>query len=90
MQPGRYWIRTLTANDSLPAAVSVGANLTFGGTEPRVEAFLIEPGDWQLYDQQLGVDFVARIRGMVAFPSVDELLQSMSGDVLAAKRILAR
>lgn len=73
----------------VPAAVSVGANMTFGGTEPRVEAYLMEPGQWDLYGQVLAVDFVGRIRGMVAFPTVDDLLAAMSGDVQAAGRILA-
>ena len=72
------------------AAVSVGANKTFGGTEPRVEAYLMEQGEWELYGQSLAVDFVARIRGMVAFPTVADLTDAMSGDVLAARRILAR
>lgn len=72
------------------AAVSVGANMTFGGTEPRIESFLMEPGEWDLYGQTLAVDFVGRIRGMVAFPTVADLLDAMSGDVQAAGRILAR
>lgn len=73
----------------IPAAISVGANMTFGGTEPRVEVFLMKPGEWNLYDQHVAVDFVARIRGMVAFASVEDLLDAMSGDVLAAQRLLA-
>lgn len=76
------------AETVVPAAVSVGANSTFGGTESRVEAFLLDGADWDLYGQRLGIDFVARLRGMVTFPSVDALLDAMSGDVLAARRIL--
>jgi riboflavin kinase/FMN adenylyltransferase len=70
------------------AAVSVGANTTFGASAPRIEAYLMEPGEWQLYDAPLAIDFVARIRGMVAFPTVADLLTAMSGDVLAAQRLL--
>lgn len=73
---------------AVPAAVSVGANATFGGTSARIEAYLMEPGDWQLYDAPLAIDFVARIRGMVDFPTVEDLLVAMSGDVLAAERLL--
>ncbi len=73
-----------------PAAISIGANLTFGGTEPRVEAHIIEPGDWDLYGQTMALDFTARIRGMVAFDTAEDLLDAMAGDVLAAARLTAQ
>ena len=75
---------------SVPAAISVGANLTFGGTEPRVEAHIIEPGEWDLYGRQVALDFTARIRGMVAFDTADDLLDAMAGDVLAAQRLVGQ
>lgn len=73
----------------VPAAVSVGANTTFGGTEPRVEAHLMEPGEWDLYGRELAVDFVARLRGMHTFSSQAELVSAMAADVAAARRLLA-
>ena len=71
------------------AAVSVGANSTFGGTEPRIEAYLMEAGDWDLYGRHLAIDFIQRLRGMVTFADVDELLAAMATDVDEARRILA-
>ena len=71
------------------AAVSVGANSTFGETDPRIEAYLMEPGEWDLYGQSLALDFVQRLRGMVTFASVDDLLAAMAADVRDAERILA-
>ncbi|MFN8126105.1 MAG: bifunctional riboflavin kinase/FAD synthetase [Candidatus Nanopelagicales bacterium] len=74
---------------TVPAAISVGTNLTFGGTDPRVEAHIVEPGDWDLYGAGLAVDFTARIRGMVAFDTVAELLDAMAGDVEATRRLMS-
>jgi len=72
---------------SAPAAVSVGANSTFDGLEPRVEAFILERGDWNLYGQHVAVDFVDRIREMRKFDSVEELLVAMSDDVSIATEL---
>lgn len=70
------------------AAISIGANVTFGGSEPRVEAHIIEPGEWELYGNNVAIDVTARIRGMIAFDTPDDLLEAMAGDVLAADRLL--
>lgn len=74
---------------AVAAAVSVGANSTFGETEPRIEAYLMEPGEWDLYGSPLAIDFVQRLRGMATFASVDDLLTAMADDVRAAQQILA-
>lgn len=71
-----------------PAAISVGANVTFDPAgEPRVEAFLIDfAGD--LYDEPVEVCFVQRLRGMIAFANVDALIAQMHADVREAREIL--
>lgn len=70
---------------TLPAAISVGANVTFAEDEHHVEAYVLTPGDWDFYDQHVAVDFVARIRDMVAFDSVTALTDAMAVDVAAAR-----
>ena len=70
----------------LPAAVSVGNNATFGSTELRVEAFVIDADDWlELYDEHVAIDFVSRLRGMEKYETVDALIAQMSQDVVAAR-----
>lgn len=70
-----------------PAAVSVGTNPTFQGTHRTVEAFLL---DWSgdLYGDHVGVEFVERLRPMVAYTGPEALIEQMDADVLETRRIL--
>jgi riboflavin kinase/FMN adenylyltransferase len=72
----------------LPAAISVGTNPTFDGRERRVEAHVLDRDDLELYGVQVEVFFVARIRGMLRFDSVDELIEAMRSDVAATREVL--
>ena len=63
------WGNTLTGQPALPAAISVGSNPTFEGRHRSVEAFLLD-FDGDLYGQNLGVEFMHRLRGMVKYDSV--------------------
>jgi riboflavin kinase / FMN adenylyltransferase len=73
-----------------PAAVSVGVRPTFGtGRGVLVEAFLIDfEGD--LYGTELRLDFVRRLRGERAFPTVDALVEQMDEDVAEAATVTRR
>ena len=70
-----------------PAAISVGTNPQFG-TERRVEAHVLDRDDLDLYDREVEVTFVSRLRGMTRFDSVDELLDEMARDVDRARDLL--
>ena len=73
----------------LPAAVSVGVNRTFNGVDPRVEAFVIDASaDLDLYGEHVALDFIARLRPMEHFESVDDLVSRMAVDVEEARRVL--
>ena len=72
-----------------PAAISVGTNPTFDGTERSVEAYALDRDDLDLYGTHVAVDFVARLREQVRFGSVDELVAQMHRDVDAARTLLA-
>ena len=71
----------------LPAAISVGTNPTFDGTERRVEAYALDV-DIDLYGEHVAIEFVDRLRGMVRFDSVDDLLVQMAQDVADTRRVL--
>jgi riboflavin kinase/FMN adenylyltransferase len=73
----------------LPAAVSVGTNPTFDGATRRVEAYALDRDDLELYGEQVAVEFVARLRGMARFDSVDALRARMADDVARARAVLA-
>ncbi|MBV9291368.1 MAG: bifunctional riboflavin kinase/FAD synthetase [Frankiales bacterium] len=71
----------------LPAAISVGTNPTFDGTERRVEAYALDV-DLDLYGEHVAVEFTTWLRGMVRFDSVDELVSQMRQDVDDVRRIV--
>jgi riboflavin kinase/FMN adenylyltransferase len=76
--------------EPLPAAISVGTNPTFAGErDRRVEAYVLDRDDLELYGRRVEISFVARIRGMVRFDSVDALVDTMTADVEEARKLLA-
>jgi len=77
------------AGETHPAAISVGTNPTFeGDRERRVEAYVLDRTDLELYGTAVEVSFLERIRGMVRFDSVDALVAAMADDVARARAIL--
>jgi riboflavin kinase/FMN adenylyltransferase len=75
--------------DRLPAAVSIGTNPTFGGTARRVEAYVLDRDDLELYGERVGVEFADRLRETVAFAGVEPLLAQMARDVEQARALTA-
>ncbi|GAA1912745.1 bifunctional riboflavin kinase/FAD synthetase [Nocardioides lentus] len=72
-----------------PAAISVGSNPTFAGErERRVEAYVLDRDDLELYGREVEVSFTAHVRGMTRFDGIDELLEAMASDVAATRRAL--
>jgi riboflavin kinase / FMN adenylyltransferase len=62
------------------AAISIGTNPHYGGTERRVEAFLLDyAGD--LYGRRLVIELWARLRDEAAFGSEAELIEAIETDV---------
>lgn len=87
---GVYAGRVVRASGSLPAAISVGTNPTFAGRERRVEAFVIdaEP-ELDLYGEHVGVAFTARLREILRFDRVEDLVTQMDQDVAQARQVLS-
>ncbi|MBJ7359245.1 bifunctional riboflavin kinase/FAD synthetase [Nocardioides sp.] len=84
------WLRRLDTGEVHPAAISVGTNPTFDGVrDRRVESYVLDRADLELYGVEVEVSFVDRLRGMVAFESVDRLVAQMNDDVDRAREILA-
>ena len=83
------WLRRLDTGETFPAAISVGSNPTFGdGLVRRVESYVLDRDDLDLYDVEVEVSFVERLRGMVAFESVEQLVDQMKDDVDQARDLL--
>jgi riboflavin kinase/FMN adenylyltransferase len=76
-----------------PAAISVGSNPTFVGVSRQVEAYVIDRPqeaveDFNLYGQHVVVEFVQRLRGMVAYTGPEALIAQMHQDVADSRAIL--
>lgn len=72
----------------LPAAISVGTNPTFDGVQRRVEAYVLDRTDLELYDVEVVIEFVERLRPTLRFESVEDLVAQMNADVDATRSIL--
>ncbi|GAA2738529.1 bifunctional riboflavin kinase/FAD synthetase [Actinocorallia aurantiaca] len=70
-----------------PAAISVGTNPTFEAVVRTVEAYALDRDDLDLYGEHVSVDFVSRIRGMVKFESIEDLIAEMRRDVERAREV---
>jgi riboflavin kinase/FMN adenylyltransferase len=75
--------------EPMPAAISVGTNPTFDGAERRVETYVLDRTDLELYGCRIGVDFVTRLRGQVKFSVLDDLIVQMDADIVAARQVLS-
>jgi riboflavin kinase/FMN adenylyltransferase len=83
------WLRRVDDGTSYPAAISVGTNPTFDGQrERRVEAYVLDRTDLELYGVEVEVAFAERLRGMVRFEGVDALVETMHDDVARTREIL--
>ena len=76
------------SGERLPAATSVGTNPTFGAHDRRVEAYVLDRTDLDLYGETVRVDFVQRLRGMVTFDGIEPLLEQMQRDVDQTRTLL--
>lgn len=84
---GVYAGRLVRGGARLPAAVSIGTNPTFSGRQRRVEAYVLDfAGD--LYGEHVAVDFVARLRGTVAFADAGALVAQIAEDVARVRALL--
>ena len=90
---GVYAGRVDIGSEVLPAAISVGTNPTFDGRDRRVESYVIEPpsggASLDLYDRNIRVELVRRLRGMDVFDTVDALVAQMHEDVADTRSVLA-
>ena len=85
------WLRVVDdeGGEPMPAAISVGTNPTFDGErDRRVEAYVLDRTDLELYGRPVEISFVSRIRGMVRFEGVDALVATMRDDVERTRALL--
>ena len=74
----------------LPSVTNIGLRPTFGDvTAPVIEAHVLDE-DRDLYDAQLRLSFVQRLRDERVFPDVDALRAQIDADRRSAQRLFGR
>ena len=68
----------------------MGTNPTFDGVSRRVESYVLDRTDLELYGAPISVEFIARIRGQVRFNNIDALVAQMTDDVDRCRELLRR
>ncbi len=85
---GVYAALARTERDGVrPAVVNIGVRPTIAADHLTVEAHLLD-FDGDLYDQRLGLDFVAWLRDEETFPSLNALVEQIRRDIAHARQIL--
>lgn len=72
----------------LPTAISIGTNPTFDGAERRVEGYVLDRTDLELYGEHIAYEFVARLRPTLKFDGMEPLIEKMNEDVLRCRAAL--
>ena len=86
---GIYAGRGYIEGQPVPAAISLGPNPTFDEGNRKLEVFLLD-FDGDLYGQLVEVDFLARLRDVERYDSVDDLLAQMHRDVENTRQIVRK
>jgi riboflavin kinase/FMN adenylyltransferase len=84
---GVYATYATLGAERFPSVTNVGVRPTFDRGARSVEAFLIDV-DRDLYDRELTVAFVERLRPELRFDNVQDLIVQMKDDVKQARQIL--
>jgi riboflavin kinase/FMN adenylyltransferase len=89
------WLTRLQLADEapdrvLPAAISIGTNPTFDGTSRRVEGYVLDRSDLELYGERIAYEFVERLRPTLRFEGIDPLIEQMRRDVKDCRVRLSR
>ena len=84
------WVTRLDVPDAerWPAAISVGTNPTFDGLERRVESYVLDRDDLELYGVEIAVEFYARLRGQVKYEGIESLVRQIHLDVEHTRQVL--
>lgn len=81
---GVYVTDVIIGGQTYRAMTSIGKNVTFGGTELRLEANIFD-FDQEIYGQTIEIFWLAKIRDMVKFDGVAGLVEQLQQDQSYAK-----
>lgn len=85
---GVYVTRAYLNERAYPAVTNIGRRPTFDDGPPSVETHLLDL-DLDLYDQEMRIELLARLRGEQKFTGVEELFAQIGRDVAQARAYFA-
>lgn len=68
-----------------PSVIFVGSPETLDETNHRLESYILDFPLIDLYDSQIKVEILSRLRNNKKFDSIDELIEQMKKDEIAAR-----
>jgi len=85
---GVYAVMVALGDRLFEGACNIGTNPTFEGKVRTIEVFLLNFSG-ELYDSELEICFVRRLREEKKFPNADALIRAIGEDVAACRTVLA-
>lgn len=71
----------------LKSVINVGKNLTFGAEKLTIESHILG-FDKNIYDKHIRVSFAKRLRGVVKFANIDELICQIKSDIKQVEKMI--
>lgn len=85
---GVYVVGVTVKGKDYYGMLSIGTNPTVGGTEKTVEVYIFDFND-TIYDEEITVRFLTRIRGEEHFGSIDLLIEALKNDEVFSRNFLS-
>jgi riboflavin kinase / FMN adenylyltransferase len=85
---GVYASLAIVEDKTFHSVTNVGKNPTFGNNNRTIEAFLLDYHD-NLYEREVRIDFVSKLRDEIKFNSAEELKKRIADDIQQARSILS-
>lgn len=85
---GVYVVGVTVKGEDYYGMLSVGTNPTVGGTEKTIEVFIFDFND-TIYDEEITVRFLTKIRKEEHFGSIDLLVEALKNDEIFSRNFLS-
>ena len=85
---GVYVVGVMVKDKDFYGMLSVGTNPTVGGTEKTVEVYIFDFND-TIYDEEITVRFLTKIRDEEHFGSLDLLIEALKNDEVFSRNFLS-
>ena len=85
---GIYVVKIKVKNNDYYGMLSIGTNPTVGGTQRTIEVFIFD-FNHDIYDEEITVYFLTKIREEQHFESIDLLVEALKEDEVFSKNFIA-